>query len=93
VAGLRGPGGWRERLARPITSVSVGLLAVLSAVDLIGLNRGEVTRLWIFLGCFYQIPAAWACSMSSSRLAIALVAGVTALHAAIGVTLIRFVAP
>jgi hypothetical protein len=93
VAGLRGPGGWRERLSRPITSVCAGLLAVLSAVDLIGVNRGEVTRLWIFLACFYQIPTAWACSVLSSRLAIALVAGVTALHAAIGVTLIRFVVP
>jgi hypothetical protein len=56
-------------------------------------NRGEVTRLWIFLGCFYQIPAAWACSMASSRLAIALVVGVTALHAAVGLTLISFVKP
>jgi len=93
VAGLRGPGGWRDRLSRPITSLCVGLVAVLGAVDLVGVNRGEVTRLWIFLGCFFQVPAAWACSMLSSRLAIALVAGVTALHAAIGVTLIRFVMP
>lgn len=93
VAGLRAPGGWRERLSRPVTAVCIGLVAVLGAVDLIGVNRGEVTRLWIFLGCFYQIPAAWVCSMLSSRLAIALVVGISAFHAAIGVTLIRFVMP
>lgn len=91
--GLRPPGGWRERLARPITSVCVGLLAVLVAVDLIGVNRGEVTRLWIFLACFFQIPAAYVCSTLDARSAIALVIGVTALQAAIGVTLINFVVP
>ncbi len=34
------------------------LLATLVVVDLLGLNRGEITRLWIFLAVFFQIPAA-----------------------------------
>ena len=90
---LSAPGSWRERLSHPIAATCIGLFAVLAAVDLIGVNRGEVTRLWIFLGCFYQIPLAWACSLRDSQLAIAVVLGVTAFHAAVGTTLIGFVVP
>jgi hypothetical protein len=90
---LSAPGSWRERLLHPMAAACIGLFAVLGAVDLIGVNRGEVTRLWIFLGCFYQIPLAWACSLRDSQLAIAVVLGVTALHAAVGTTLIGFVVP
>lgn len=90
---LSGPGRWRERLSHPMAATCIGLFAVLGAVDLIGVNRGEVTRLWIFLGCFYQIPLAWACSLRDSQLAIAVVVGATALHAAVGTTLIGFVVP
>ena len=91
--GLRTPGDWRQRLSCPIVTVCVGLLAVLVALDLIGVNRGEVTRLWIFLACFFQIPTAYVCSTLNARSAIALVVGVTALQAAVGVTLIDFVVP
>ena len=57
MAGLWRAGRWKERLTDPITVVSVGVLTVLLAIDLIGVNRGEVIRLWIFLACFFQIPA------------------------------------
>lgn len=91
--GLRAPGDWRERLSRPIVAVCVGLLGVVVALDLIGVNRGEVIRLWIFLACFFQMPAAYLCSTLNARSAIALAIGVTAFQAAVGVTLIDFVVP
>ncbi len=59
---LRQPGSWRERFSHPLSAICVGLIAVLLAVDLIGMNRGEVIRLWIFLACFFQIPVAYVCS-------------------------------
>jgi hypothetical protein len=93
LAWLSAPGRWRERLSAPMAATCIGLFAVLSVVDLVGVNRGEVTRLWIFIGCFYQIPLAWACSLRDSQLAIAAVVGVTALHAAVGTTLVGFVVP
>jgi hypothetical protein len=93
LALLSDPGRWRDRLSAPMAATCIGLFAVLGAVDLVGVNRGEVTRLWIFLGCFYQIPLAWACSLRDSQLAIAAVLGVTALHAAVGTTLVGFVVP
>jgi hypothetical protein len=79
-------------LARPAVATSLGLLAVLMATDLLGINRGEVVRLWIFLACLFQIPAAWAC-MSLGRGACAALLTVTILQAAIGVATVGFVVP
>ena len=91
--GLRQPGSWRERLSPPLPALCLGLSAVLAAVDMIGMNRGEVIRLWIFLGAFFQIPVAYVCSSLNSRLALVLVAAVTALQTAIGLSMINFVIP
>ena len=90
---LRQPGSWRERLSHPLSAIGLGLSAVLLAVDLIGMNRGEVIRLWIFLGSFFQIPVAYVCSSLNSRLALVLVVAVTALQTAIGLSMIHFVIP
>jgi hypothetical protein len=85
--------GWRERLADPASALCAGLLAVLITTDLLGVNRGEVIRLWIFLACFVQIPAAYACAVLNTRTAIMLVIACTALQATIAVTMMRFVSP
>jgi hypothetical protein len=65
----------------------------LLATDLLGINRGEVTRLWIFLACFFQIPAAYACARLNSRVALALVLGTTLLQTALGTAMIGFIVP
>jgi len=90
---LRQPGNWRERFSHPLSAICVGLIAVLLAADLIGMNRGEVIRLWIFLACFFQIPVAYVCSRLDSRWALVLVVAVTALQTAIGLSMINFVIP
>jgi hypothetical protein len=92
-AGLRGRSICRDSLTQPITTICLGLVAVLIAVDLIGINRGEVIRLWIFLACFFQIPAAWVCSRFTGAGAITLVVSASALLVAIATTMIRFVVP
>lgn len=84
---------WKARLARPILVVCLALVAVLAATDLIGVNRGEVVRLWIFLACFYQIPAAWACARFTGPLPAALVASTSILQAGMGTAMIGFVVP
>ena len=91
--GLRGHPTRRGSLTQPITTTCLGLLGVLIAVDLIGINRGEVIRLWIFLACFFQIPAAWVCSRFTGAGAITLVVSASALLVAIATTMIRFVVP
>jgi len=81
------------RLVRPIVVVTLSLIAVLAATDLIGINRAEVTRLWIYLACFFQIPAAYVCARLESAAALALVLAVTLLEGALGTAMIGFILP
>ena len=91
--GLRGPGTLADRLTRPVPLLTLGLLATVAAIDLIGINRGEVIRLWIFLACFLQIPAAWVCAHTRRPQAIALVVITTLLLCALGTANVGFVIP
>ena len=90
---LRGNATWRRFFVDPMATICLGLLAVLIAVDLIGINRGEVSRLWIFLACFFQIPAGYVCSQLNGRGAIGLVVTTSVLQVAVATAMIRFVVP
>ena len=90
-AAARGEGPLRHRLLPPLATLCAGLLAVLIAVDVMGINRGETIRLWIFLGCFFQIPAAVACAQLPGRAGIVTVVACSALQAALGTAMIGFV--
>jgi len=90
---LRGPEAWSARLTQPIAIVCLSLAGILLATDAIGVNRGEVVRLWIFLACVFQIPAAYACARLQSRTALAIVVVATLLQDALGTLMIGFVMP
>ena len=81
------------RSIEPIAVLSLALAGVLVATDLIGANRGEVVRLWIFLACFFQIPAAYACATLDSRMATMLVLGTMLLQDALGTAMFNFAQP
>jgi hypothetical protein len=83
----------RARMMNPIAVLCMSLAAVLLIIDVIGVNRGEVVRLWIFLACLFQIPAAYVCAQLNSRLAIALVISTTVLQDALGTSMIGFLVP
>lgn len=91
--GLTRAGDATRRLAEPVVVFVLGLVAVVVATDLIGVNRGEVVRLWIFLACIGQIPAAYVCARLDSRLAFVLVLTATLLHDALGTAMIGFILP
>jgi hypothetical protein len=91
--GFRPGDRWRGRLTRPITVLCLGLAAVLLAVDVIGINRGEVIRLWIFLACFFQIPAAYVCARLDTPVAQMLLIAVTVMQAGLGTAMIGFIVP
>jgi hypothetical protein len=93
VDGFRASDSWREALTRPIMVLCIGALAVLLAIDVLGVNRGEVIRLWIFLACFFQIPTAYVCARLDTPLALMLVIAVTVLQAAVGTAMIGFILP
>ena len=87
----RGKGG--TRLAEPIVAFTLGLVGVVLALDWLGVNRGEVVRLWIFLACLCQIPAAYVCARLESPIAIALIFTVTLLYNALGTAMVGFILP
>ena len=80
-------------MTQPITVLCLALAAVLLITDLLGVNRGEVVRLWIFLACFFQIPTAYVCAQLDSRAAMALVVGTTVVQVALGTSMIGFIVP
>jgi hypothetical protein len=61
--------------------------------DVIGVNRGEAIRLWIFLACFWQIPAAYICRRLESSLAFTVVLIMTVLQIALGTAMLAFIVP
>jgi hypothetical protein len=83
----------RKRLLRPVVVWCVGVLAVLAFLDLAGINRGEVTRLWIFLACFLQAIPAYLCARAPGVLPFAVVLSATLLEGAVSVGMIGFVIP
>lgn len=89
--------GLRDRtrfwLDRPIVIVSAALLVMLLALDLAGVNRGEAIRLWTFLACLFQIPAAYVCARLNSRVAISIVLTLSVVQAALGTATVGFVVP
>jgi hypothetical protein len=89
----RWPSRWRLTDAPPIVLICVSVLAMVGVADVIGVNRGEVTRLWIFLACLAQIPAAYVCRRLGSALAIGLVIVATVVQNALATATILFVAP
>jgi hypothetical protein len=91
--GLSGGDGPRSRLTQPITVLCLALAAILLAIDFIGVNRGEVIRLWVFLACFFQIPAAYVCARIHNRAAIALLLATTLLQDVLGTSMIGFIVP
>jgi len=87
-ANLRGSG-----TAGRLAAFYLGTAAALMAADLLGLNRGEVVRLWIFLACFAQVPAAHVCARLGSRGAVMLVLGATLLQDALSTAMFAFAQP
>jgi hypothetical protein len=82
-----------DHVSQRAAALFLGLAASVLAVDLLGLNRGEVVRLWIFLACFAQIPAAYACARLNSRAAMMLILSTSVLQSAIGTSMIAFAQP
>ena len=66
---------------------------MVGAADAVGINRGEVVRLWIFLACFWQIPAAYVCGRLNSRTAFTLVLIMTLLQDVLGSSMLAFIEP
>jgi hypothetical protein len=83
---------WRT-LRSPIPLFAATLAATVVIVDLLGLNRGEVTRLWIFLAAFAAIPIGARLATSRSMLPLTIVVAMLAIQASVATGMIAFVIP
>lgn len=79
--------------AEPLAVLTLSLLAVLIVTDLLGINRGEVVRLWIFLACLFQIPAAYVCARLQGPAAIGIAVFTSVVQAALATYMIGFIIP
>jgi hypothetical protein len=80
---------WRD----PVTAFAVSLTATVVVTDMLGVNRGEVVRLWIFLACLAQVPAAVACVRIGNRAAALATLAASLLVGAIGTSMLAFAQP
>ncbi|HXO19246.1 MAG TPA: hypothetical protein VOA87_04890 [Thermoanaerobaculia bacterium] len=80
----------RERLADPASNLLACFTLCLLAIDLLGVNRGEVARLWIFLGVLLQLVAADACLARLGERAAGLTVATVALQTAVTVGMVAF---
>jgi hypothetical protein len=94
VSGMvRNPSAARTQLSDPMIVLCLGLFGVVLVTELVGINRGEVVRLWIFLACFIQIPAAFVCTRLQQPSGMAVVLVTSILLASIGTRMLGFIVP
>jgi len=77
----------------PASLISVSTLLALLVLDIIGINRGEVTRLWIFLMVFLQMSVAHLCVPQPGRVTGYIVLLCSVLQTLVCISMIAFVYP
>jgi len=83
----------RSQSAVSIVLLCAAAAAMVGVADAVGTNRGEVVRPWIFLACFWQIPAAYVCRQLDGRAAFTIVLIITLLQDALGSSMLGFIEP
>jgi len=89
IAGMRS----RTQPMAAIVLLCSSAVAMVGVADAIGINRGEVIRLWIFLACVWQIPAAYVCRRLDSPSAFTIVLMTTLLQDVLGSSMVAFIEP
>ncbi len=87
-------GSRRQELCRNTMAVfTLSLAAALMITDILGVNRGETARLWIFFSCLVQMPAAYACVRLRTRIAALATLATSIVIAAVGTSMMAFAQP
>jgi hypothetical protein len=84
---------WRGIGRHWMAAFAVGLAAALAVTDLLGVNRGETVRLWIFFSCLVQVPAAYACVRLRTRVATLVALATSIVVGALGTSMMTFAQP
>lgn len=80
----------RSVLRRNDVLLVLSFATTLVTLDLVGVNRGETVRLWIFLGVFLQLIAAQACAIRGGFRVFATVLAISVLQTAVCLTIVRW---
>jgi hypothetical protein len=83
----------RVILTEPETVLTLSFALVLVITDVIGVNRGETIRLWIFLAVFVQIIVANRCAVFTSRWIFPSLVTLTLLQTTVTISMVGFVIP
>lgn len=67
------------------------LLVTLAVLDLLGLNRGEIVRLWIFIAVFVQVVAAGFCCEKARRCTVDIVLAGSIIQTAATISMVGFI--
>ncbi|MBP3955274.1 hypothetical protein J8F10_08270 [Gemmata sp. G18] len=89
--GAEGWSGPRAVACEPGVCLALSVLTCLAAVDVMGVNRGETVRLWIFLGAFLLLPGAGFCARRPVALMILLTGSIV--QACVGLGTRGFIMP
>lgn len=72
----------------------VSLLVTFCVVLFLGINRGEITRLWIYLAVFFQVPAAYfLAKMVQSKSLFYLISCILVIQSIISLQSVSFIGP
>jgi hypothetical protein len=83
----------RSFRTEPEAVLTLSFALVLAITDLIGVNRGETIRLWIFLAVFIQIIAANRCAAHMPRWVFPALVVLTLLQTTLTISTVGFVIP
>jgi len=84
---------WRGIRRNWMAAFAVSLAATLAVTDLLGVNRGETVRLWVFFSCLVQVPAAYVCVRLHNRVATLATLATSIVVGAIGTSMMTFAQP
>lgn len=82
-----------EIIFEPASLAAISVLLILILLDIIGMNRGETIRLWIFLMVFVQMSAAQLCAAGRGRVTLYIALLSSVLQALVCVSMVGFVYP
>jgi hypothetical protein len=70
----------------------ISILITCCTVALLGVSRGEATRIWIYLAVFFQIPTAvFMAKIAKGEFLFFCVAGILAIQSIIALHLVKFI--
>lgn len=80
----------RTLLGTPGANLALAVLATVLIIDLMGLNRGEVTRLWIFIAAATQVAVAGQCLERLGPAAARMLVVTTAMQSLVSTAMVGF---